>query len=116
MKLRLDRFKTGIPKMKPSPGVSKVLIFLKKVLSMVAITLSVLCILLAISELFVFWIDSSAGVDNYVDWTRSLIAPIVLSAVFGSIAILLNLDRIFKRKVKADPGANGGKLEILDLD
>ncbi len=116
MKLRLDRFRARASTVRAPKGVSKALRFLKRLFSVAAITLSVICVLLSVSELFVFWIDASAGVHNYVDWTRSLIAPLVLSAVFGAIAILLNLDTIFKKKGKAQPPSPSGKLEIPDLD
>jgi hypothetical protein len=116
MKFNLDRFRARAPMVRFPRGFIKVMRFLKRVFSLVAITLSIICVLLSVSELFVFWIDTSAGVNNYVDWTRSLIAPLVLAAVFGAIAILLNLDIIFKGKGKAQPAAPGGKLEIPDLD
>lgn len=116
MKLRPDSSKFRIPKLKVSPGSQKVLRFFKRVLSVLAITLSILCVLLSISELLVYWIDASAGIDNYVDWTWSLIAPLILSAVFFVIAVLLNLDRIIKKKSRPSSGAVTGKLELPDLD
>ena len=88
--------------------------FVRRFLSMIAITLSILCILLTISELFVYLMDQASGVDNYVDWTRSIIAPAVMFGVFGAIALLLNLDRFIKRR--GPPKKADMKLELPDLD
>jgi ABC-type Fe3+ transport system permease subunit len=116
MKLSMRALKDKAPKVRTTPGIDKFLRFVRKVLSVIAITLAIFCALLMVSEVLVYLLDSSAGVGNYIDWTRSLIAPAVLSLIFGVIAFLLNLDRFRKGKADPRPETSLKKLEIPDLD
>jgi len=117
MKLKVPAGRIRIPSAGKGTPLGNLLKLLKKTLTAVFGFLSVFLFILSMTHLAAYLIENSSGDVVFVDWSMSVVIPLLIS--FASLVLysILNMDRIWgalnrRRKVRVPVR----ELDLSDLD